>query len=303
MKKKLIVRLAAGLGNQLFMYAHSYSLSKKLNYDFFIDDTSGFFQKKNQSHERVFRLNFFNINAPVIKKKFKFDNYFTHNYRKILKVLDIFKKKKSFLIESQKNSKMTLFKKNNLSFSNILYIEGNYESEKYFLDSRNDLIQQFKVKKEFIEQKNKYIDMLANSNSVSIHIRRDRFMEPGTFSYRGSQVKKNINLEDVFDYIYKSVNFFEKKIKNPKFFIWSNNFSDLDKKFDKNKFTFIQNNNLIKDFYLFSFTKHFIVSPSSYHWWGAWLNTNPNKICVRPPDFLNPSNNIDFWPFNWKVLV
>ena len=48
MKNKLIVRIAEGLGNQLFMYAHAYSLSKKINYDLYIDNTSGYFKKKNQ---------------------------------------------------------------------------------------------------------------------------------------------------------------------------------------------------------------------------------------------------------------
>ena len=47
MKKKLIVKIAAGVGNQMFMYAHSYALAKKLNCELLIDNTSGFFQKKN----------------------------------------------------------------------------------------------------------------------------------------------------------------------------------------------------------------------------------------------------------------
>ena len=46
MKKKLIVRIAEGLGNQLFMYANAYALSKKLNYDLYLDNTSGYFKKK-----------------------------------------------------------------------------------------------------------------------------------------------------------------------------------------------------------------------------------------------------------------
>ena len=46
MKGKLIVRIAEGLGNQLFMYANSLALAKKINYDLLIDNESGYFQKK-----------------------------------------------------------------------------------------------------------------------------------------------------------------------------------------------------------------------------------------------------------------
>ena len=42
--RKLIVRISEGLGTQMFMYSHSYSLSKKLNYNLFIDTTSGYFK-------------------------------------------------------------------------------------------------------------------------------------------------------------------------------------------------------------------------------------------------------------------
>ena len=143
------------------------------------------------------------------------------------------------------------------------------------------------------------INLLNETNSVSIHIRRNRFVEPNYFKNRGSEPKKDIKLQDIINYVKKAILYFEKKIDNPKFFIWSNNFSDLDNVFDKKKFIFIENNDNINDLYLLNFSKHFIVSPSSIHWWGAWLNQNPNKICVRPPDNLNASNNIDFWPESW----
>ena len=46
MEKRIIVKVAAGLGNQMFMYAHAMALAKKLNCKLYIDDTSGYFQKK-----------------------------------------------------------------------------------------------------------------------------------------------------------------------------------------------------------------------------------------------------------------
>ena len=72
-------------------------------------------------------------------------------------------------------------------------------------------------------------------------------------------------------------------------------------KLNINNFTLV-NNDVINDFNLFRYCKHFIVGPSSFHWWGAWLNENPNKICIRPID-INPSNNKNFWPKDWFTYI
>ena len=47
--KIIVVRIAEGIGNQLFMYANSFSLCNRYNYKLLIDDTSGYFQKKIKS--------------------------------------------------------------------------------------------------------------------------------------------------------------------------------------------------------------------------------------------------------------
>ena len=92
----------------------------------------------------------------------------------------------------------------------------------------------------------------------------------------------------------------KKKVQDPKYFIWTNdyvNFDQLSNKLIIKNYHLI-NENVINDFDLFQYAKHFIVGPSSFHWWGAWLNKNSNKICIRPSN-LNPSNNENFWPKNW----
>ena len=94
MSKKIIVRIAEGIGNQLFMYAHAYSLSKKINYDLYIDNTSGYFKKKNQV--RSYQLDKFNIDTSLSEKNYRFDTLSLNIKRNILKKLDFFKKKKAF---------------------------------------------------------------------------------------------------------------------------------------------------------------------------------------------------------------
>jgi len=295
MSKKIIVRIAEGIGNQLFMYAHAYALSKKINYDLYIDNTSGYFQKKNI---RSYELDKFNINASLSDKKYRFDNFLLNLNRNLLKKIDIYKTNKSFLIESKNRNKITnYYDTSKLNFSDILYVEGYYETEKYFKDFANDLKKKFTINEKYLEKNNKYIDLVKNSNSVSISVRQHRFSERRQINY-----SKSIKfVQNTVNYINKAVIFFKNKIPNAKFFIWSNDFVGLNEYFDENEFVFIKNNTnkSINDFNLFKYAKHFIVGPTSFHWWGAWLNQNRNKICVRPPDNLNPSNNKNFWPESW----
>ena len=298
MSKKIIVRIAEGIGNQLFMYAHAYALSKKINYDLYIDNTSGYFQKKNI---RSYELDKFNINASLSDKKYRFDNFLLNLNRNLLKKIDIYKTNKSFLIESKNRNKITnYYDTSKLNFSDILYVEGYYETEKYFKDFANDLKKKFTINEKYLEKNNKYIDLVKNSNSVSISVRQHRFSERRQINY-----SKSIKfVQNTVNYINKAVIFFKNKIPNAKFFIWSNDFVGLNEYFDENEFTFIKNNanKSINDFNLFKYAKHFIVGPTSFHWWGAWLNQNRNKICVRPPDNLSPSNNKNFWPKSWTEV-
>ena len=44
--RKVIARLANGLGNQLFIYAAAYSFAKKNNAKLYVDNESGFYKKR-----------------------------------------------------------------------------------------------------------------------------------------------------------------------------------------------------------------------------------------------------------------
>ena len=198
------------------------------------------------------------------------------------------------------NKKTSFFEKFDYkSFSEKLYVEGNYECEKYFIDYRDDIIKKLSVKKNLIKS-SKYKNLLSNSNSVSIHIRRHKYSEQ---LHEKKEIKRRDKSEmftkDTISYIKNSINYMEKKLNNPKFFIWTNDFTGIENNFDPDKFTYVKNNDSINDFHLFSFAKHFIVGTSSYHWWGAWINTNQNKICTKPPSKINPSDNIEFYPSKW----
>ena len=295
LKKTLTVRLAQGIGNQLFMYANAYSLSKSYNYQLFIDNTSGYFKKKDQL--RTYELNNFLLEENLATSDLKFDTHSKNLKRKILIKLDKFRNYRSFILEKKDANKKTFFTKINLeNYSNKLFLEGHFESEKYFYEYKDDLKKIFKVKNNLLENNNLYMNDIKNNNSVSICVRQNRYSE-GRLKNNDKSLKFT---KDTIDYIHRAITYIKKKIDNPMFFVWSNDFKNLREHFNEKEYVFVENsiNKSLNDFHLFNFSKHFIVGPTSFHWWGAWLNNNPNKICLRPKN-INPSNNKDFWPNEW----
>tara|TARA_B100000963_G_scaffold254145_1_gene222741 strand:+ start:3344 stop:4252 length:909 start_codon:yes stop_codon:yes gene_type:complete len=299
--KKITVKIAAGLGNQMFMYANAYALSKKYSTDLRIDNTSGFFQKKNRTLFREYGLDIFNLSSKISNSKDKFDNYLKHIFKKILVFFDFFRLKKNFFKEKINKNKISCFRPIDLKNSgNKIYIEGYFQSEKYFSEVEKNIKNEFTINMSKVNFNDSYKNSLIEKNSVSLHLRRNRFKSAdGNFgdpNYKGS-----VSFDNVIDYVNRGIEYFRKNIDNPHFFIWSDNFEGIEKYFIGDDYTYIKGENIKHDFYLFQFAKNFIVSPSTFHWWGAWLNNTVSKICLRPKN-INPSNNTDFWPAKWITI-
>tara|TARA_B100000900_G_scaffold386266_1_gene376603 strand:+ start:118 stop:1032 length:915 start_codon:yes stop_codon:yes gene_type:complete len=304
MKKSLIVRIAEGLGNQMFMYANALSVSKNINYKLYVDDKSAYFKKKDI---RSFELNNFNITGSSLDDKYKFNNEIKNFKRKFLIKFDLFRTKKNFIIESKFKNKQTKYSPiDTRNLSDLVYVEGNYESEKYFISNRNNLLKEFEIKNKDKLIKNKYFDMINKNKDriISICVRTNRYSERIKNSDNLiSKSKSDEFTQNNIEYIKRAIKQFPIKIEKPLYLLWSNDFSNLNEYFPKENFIFIKNdhNKVINDFFLLTLCKNFIVGPTSFHWWGAWLSQHNDKICIKPKN-INQSSNIDFWPNNWIPL-
>ena len=132
--------------------------------------------------------------------------------------------------------------------------------------------------------KKKYIEIYDKDIiSIALHIRRGDYLRaPNVF----------INLSET-DYYKKSIIYFQEKLSksNHKFIIFSD-----DQNWSKNYMKIIDPRlNLIfpieKDYlelYLISCCNHQIIANSSFSWWGAYLNNNPEKIIIAPKKWFGP---------------
>lgn len=310
-EKKIIARISNKMGNQMFVYASSFAIAKKLNRKLFLDIKSGLNSLNKKNEKKIYKrfipkyeLSVFNLSAELASSDLCFNSFYGNILRKIYKFFDYFKTIKKFIVEKRDKNKKTFYQNNfsNDNLQNDAYLEGYFESEKYFSIYRKDLLNEFSFTDD-VTCNNYYLSKIVNTNSVSIAIRADRYSETLHDNYDDIKVQKTNNFESLqIDYINKAINFFKYKISNPNFFVFSDNPEKFLNIFGKqNNIIFINkyiSNKIIEDFYLMLNCKHFIVAPSTFHFWPAWLSCYPSKICTRPLN-INVSNNDDYWPVSW----
>ena len=178
-----------------------------------------------------------------------------------------------------------------------VYIEGYWQSEKYFKDIEAVIRREFTVKNE-LQGKNKEVaQQILDTLSVAIHIRRgDYISNPLT-----AKLHNTCSLE----YYQQAINIFVGKVKDPHFFIFSDDPAWLQKNMVlQYPITHVNHNKADKDcedLRLMSMCKHNIIANSSFSWWGAWLNNNPDKIVVAPKKWFNDDsyNTKDLLPESW----
>ena len=313
MRKTLTIRISNEIGNQMFMYASSFAIAKKLNRELYIDNETAFLSKKNISK---YALDNFSITSNKANKNFKFIGKWGYLRRKLLKKMNPYIKEKKFYIEPKDNNKITMYNDSihDMNLSNNIFLEGYFETEKYFIDISDEIINEFKFINEIKYKQSNHYNNIIKNNSVSICLRQNRFIE-GKKTKSELNKKKSANFaNEQINFINKSIEYLKNKIDNPIFYLWSNDLHDLNMDLFHCKIIKVNHdNNFLSnldkrslDMFLISQCKHHIVIPSSFNWWGAWLSPNPDKFICRPSDnFFSDFkiNNIDFWPLKWKEII
>jgi hypothetical protein len=96
----------------------------------------------------------------------------------------------------------------------------------------------------------------------------------------------------------------QELVTSPKFYIFSNDIEWCRANLQLKNVMFIDWNSdkeSYKDMLLMSHCKHNIIANSSFSWWGAYLNMNPNKRVVAPSKWFKNSdiNDQDVIPNEW----
>jgi len=260
------------LGNQMFQFASTLGIGRTLGYDVkfpsynMTNKKPGMLQN-GKSHNQYFELpHCFNIDETLLGEVVHQHQYHERKFG---------------------------FSENVFSISDGTNLNGYFQSEKYFKHIEDEIRTNFTFKDEVRESALSLFPKLEYE-TVGIHIRLNDYLSLSQHHPVCSVEYYNEALKNFSDKNYYFIVFSDDKKMAKEIFGESENL------------LYIDNENPYIDMYLMSMCNHNIIANSSFSWWGAWLNPNPNKKVVAPKQWFGSAYNHhymgDLYCEGWVVV-
>jgi len=250
-------RLQGGLGNQMFQIAAAHALALRNN------DISGF-----------------DFNQCFTPQQGHTSNKYRDN---IFKKINIVSQYNYVGVYNEPS-----FSYNELPYVNDMLLNGSFQSEKYFIDYKNEVINLF-----IDELNNEFIDEYLKQYSLpitSVHVRRGDYINNANFHKPCSieYYKKAMDIigDSIFIFISDDINWVKDNFKGDNI-VYSPFKSEID------------------DLILMVKSDNNIIANSSFSWWGAYLNFSDNKKVIGPEEWFGPAgykDTQDVIPENWLKI-
>ena len=171
---------------------------------------------------------------------------------------------------------------------------GYFQTEKYFLDARDLILQQFAFKAHIRQSAEFYMENIRSTNKgsqiVSIHVRRGDYV---MFPDHHPTCSK--------EYYNTAISKFEE-FDQKRFLVFSDDIDWCSQEFQGENFIVCDIQDPYIELYLMSLCDHHIIANSSFSWWGAWLNRKEEKKVIAPSRWFGSAmnkNTDDVYSPNW----
>jgi hypothetical protein len=272
-----IVKITYGLGNQMFQYAFARSMQIKTGKKVYLDNRyinteypdsiskSNYVSKKYG--ERKYELYNFNISLPIAE-----DNILKHwdylwNTKNIKHDLCNFSENGVGVWRYRDERKGEISKESLLP----TYYTGFFLKLNYYDEIKRILQKEFTLKNK-ITLPNELKKILREDNTVSIHIRRGDYL----------RLNRDISQKD---YYGKALSVINNIIYKPTYLVFSDDIEWVRHNLHfEGKVIYVSNLGFqdYEEMMIMKHCKHNIIANSTFSYWAAYLNSNPNKIVICP---------------------
>ncbi len=288
----VITRLIGGLGNQLFQYALGRALAARRATTLKLD-TSGY--ERYTLH--AYALHHFNIPESFAARdeiRRLRGGWIAERLPRRLQKVNPFRKR-SYILERRFS-----FDPEVLDAPDDIYLDGYWQSENYFKSIEGILRREFTVRYPLSGRNQEIAARIADCNAASMHVRRGDYVSNPTFSQAHGICSP--------DYYRAAARRIADSNPRPHFFV----FSDEPEWVAENlrldhPMTVVTGNDArhnYEDLRLMILCRHHVIANSSFSWWGAWLDANPEKTVIAPARwFANDEHDTrDLFPPAWQII-
>lgn len=290
---RVIVGLSGGLGNQMFQYAMGRALSLRLDVPLFLD--LSWFEGKA---DRAFALMPFSISANLLPADGKVKHCRSALREITLKIAHHFFTRR--LGVKVFRERYFHFDLSVLGLSESVYLDGYWQSEKYFSDFGDVIADDFLLRSHLSEQSREMLEKISGSEAICLHVRRG--------DYVSSSSASAVHGLCPMDYYREALQSVIEGVTDPCCFVFSDEpewvRANLHLPLPMTIVDFNGTDMAHEDLRLMSACKHFIIANSSLSWWGAWLGRDPEKRVVAPKQWFigGTRETRDLIPENWIRL-
>lgn len=275
----IVVQLLGGLGNQMFQYACGRALALRTGKQLYLDVGS-----YSLYPGRHFELDVLNIQATIIN----LEEDKAIGSRLGLPDIQVYS-------EQQYN-----FDPNVFALRDNVFLQGGFwQTEKYFQDFAGVMHEELSPKLPSLSAESLSIAQdMKRYLSIAIHVRRTDYA-----------IYDKLGILPI-DYYENVRRYLGTTFPAARYYVFSD-----DVAWCKREFTVFPNAYLVEhqgqvgcheDLWLMSQCQHNVIANSTYSWWGAWLNGNPQKLVIAPDRWFAGEhlNTQDLLPDKWiKVPV
>lgn len=286
---KIVVHLKGGLGNQMFQYATGRGLQAAQNEQYEQSSLLLSTHSLSGNPDRDYGLNVFAITAEVATPNETYPVKYPYG---------VLSKGWRFLAgRFLKQFRTVHFDQSILKKTGDVFLDGYFQSEKYFDHIAEDIRKEFKLKSLSNDAKLLHKTIQATVSSVSVHIRGGDYLNHPHFA--GICTK---------NYYKRALTKIKECFPDATFFVFTN-----DPAWTKQTLPELDNPIYVQDYdltdqeelILMSNCDHNIIANSSYSWWAAWLNDNTNKHVLVPEIWAHGEQAVRFKdtvPDSWHKI-
>lgn len=286
----VVTQLLGGLGNQLFQYAVGRALASKHGTVLGLDAS-----RLRESRLRRYVLRHFNIRAQELSedelRALGLNRAANGRFSRVMRRLFCRPRLRTVREESFH------FDPEVLDAPPHCYLEGYWQSPKYFAAIEAELRNDLEVRDPILGLNGELALRIAESTSVSLHVRRgDYASNPITREFHG--------LCDT-DYYRRAQERLVDLVGPVTFYVFSD-----DPGWVRENLRFVGKAEIVdhngpdrdyEDLRLMTLCRHHIIANSTFSWWGAWLSPYADKKVVAPRNWFKgaPQSADDLLPSDW----